>query len=84
MAKLTRAQKRDIESALHHVRRALNFVRRPDTVVAIQCRQATTTLHYTRPDGAVLYSIDKEIGSDLTGMEFAEKELLNMLERNAA
>lgn len=69
MSKLTNKQRQALEHALYHLERAHKFLMAPDTAVARRCRQASTTLHYTRADGAVLYEIAREIGSDLVGLE---------------
>ena len=69
MAQLTRKQQAAIENALHHLNRALKFIYSEDVAVARRGKIATTTLHYIRPnDGTSLYEINKDIGSDLTGL----------------
>ena len=81
MAKLTKSQRADIERALYHAQRAQRYIMRPDIVVASQCAQATTSLHYTRAncEGGALFPVAKECGSDLCGLADAIKGLEQML-----
>jgi hypothetical protein len=72
MAKLTRKQRAELLRALGHAERAYRYLHHPDVAVCIRRHMATTTLDYTRPgDGAVLYEITKNVGSDLVGLEDA-------------
>ncbi len=80
MAKFTKVQRRALEQALYHLKRGREYLKQTSVVVAVRSEHATTTLHYTRGDGAVLYPIDKQIGSDLAGFDFAERELRRLLE----
>lgn len=75
MANLTKKQRRAIEQALYHAKRAHKFLQQKDIAVGRLDTFASTTLHYTRSDGSTFYAIDKEIGSDLTGVQ-ASIELL--------
>ena len=68
MARLTKQQRTTLALAERHLTRALDFIMSERIAVARVERQATTTLHYVRPDGTALYSIAKDIGSDLTGL----------------
>ena len=69
MSKLTRKQKAVIHTALQHANRAKEYVFNPAVAVARRSNSATTTLHYARAsDGACLYEVTKEIGSDLCGL----------------
>ena len=79
MAKLTRKQVSRIGYALRNAERAHAYIMRADRAVAIKGGIATTTLHYTRADGAVLYEVDKQIGSDLCGLESCIAELKSFL-----
>lgn len=69
MAKLTRRQTQNLERILYHLQRADNYLSQPTLVVTKRCQAATTTLHFTRSDGQVLYEVNKEYGSDLTGLK---------------
>jgi hypothetical protein len=82
MARLTRKQTKSLEFALRHAVRALEYVMSPDVAIARKGGAATTTLHYTRADGAVLYEVCKDIGSDLTGLPTAVAELRTFLATN--
>lgn len=77
MAKLTRKQTEALQATLYHLKRAEKYIHDPLTAVTRRCSVATTTLHYTRADGSVLYEVDREIGSDLTGL----REGIRRLER---
>lgn len=79
MANLTRKQRRELEQVLYHMNRALVFISNESVAVACRDNMATTTLHYTRPDGACLYEIAKDIGSDLTGLPDAVRHLSRFL-----
>lgn len=81
---MTKKDRARIDRAIGHLTRAINFINDPRTAVAFKGGMATTTLHYTRADGAVLYEVSKEIGSDLTGLEMGRKELLDLLFTDAA
>lgn len=78
-AQITKATSRRLASALSHAERAYRFVGRLDIAVGTLNTPATTTLHYTRPDGSTFYSIDKHIGTDLCGLEFCIDELRSIL-----
>jgi len=69
MAALTKAQRNELERAYLHLQRARAFLFRADVAIAKRGTHATTTLHYTRADGATLYELTKEMGSDLTGLQ---------------
>jgi hypothetical protein len=79
MAKLTQKQVRELERAAGHLAAALDFIAKPDVVLARRRAQATTTLDYVRADGAVLTEMDKEIGSDFAMASTALSEILNFL-----
>lgn len=69
MAKLTRKQISELSQALHHARRAQQYIAGKDVVVARRGTRSTTTLDYVRAsDGAVLYEVAKDIGSGLCGL----------------
>lgn len=80
MAKLTKVQTRTLEHILGHLRRGQAYLDREDIAVALKNRPATTTLHFTRADGATLYEITKDIGSDLTGFRWAATMLEQFLQ----
>lgn len=79
MSKLTKKQRTAIEYALRNAERAFMFIQSGHIVVARKGGPATTTLHYARADGSTLYEIDKQIGSDLTGLENTIKALSDFL-----
>jgi len=79
MSKLTKLQRRAIERALYHAQRAQKYIADNRTAVARVDNTATTTLHYTRQDGRILYEVAKDIGSDLCGLPDAIRELEQLL-----
>lgn len=84
MAKLTQKQVRDIERAIQNAEAAWNYVMRADIAVARKGGTATTTLHYTRPDGSVLYEVQREYGSQLCRLGTAITDLRNFLDVHSA
>ena len=79
MAKLTRSARHELEAVLRNLQRGERYLFKPDTAIAVKGGVATTTLHYTRPDGAVLYEVVKEYGSDLCGIVTARERLEQIL-----
>lgn len=73
--RLTRAQRSHLEYALRNAERAKTFIQSPDIAVGRLGKVATTTLHFTRADGATFYAINKDVGSDLVGLDNAIKTL---------
>ena len=78
MAKLTKAQRASIERALYHANRANAYIMAPDLALCRRERFATTTLHYTRGDGAILYEVAKH-SSHLVGLPDAIRDLERIL-----
>lgn len=97
MAKLTRKQREHLEHVLTELRRGRDYVMREDVAVVRRRPSPTTTLSYSRPDlapeaaqalgvpecGDYLDVIDREIGSDLTGLHSALRSLVSFLETHA-
>lgn len=80
MPKLTKLQRSAIERALHHAERALKYIRQDHIAVGHLGNFASTTTHFVRAsDRKTFYPMDKEIGSDLCGLEMARDELRNLL-----
>ena len=82
MAKLTAAQIRSIETVLYHLKRANDYLAKDDVLLAVRKTMSTTTLDYTNPAGAVIYSVDKGIGSDIVGLQTGIGYLENFLTFN--
>jgi hypothetical protein len=77
--KLTRKQCASLESALQHFERAKRYLFAPETAVARRSH-GTTALDYIRPsDGKALYEVEREYGSDLTGLAMGIAELQAIL-----
>jgi hypothetical protein len=79
MAKLTKKQIRKIESALYHAKRARTYLYLDTTAVCRRSFGTTTEDYIRRKDGAALAEVAKEYGSDLCGIDFAIKELQDMV-----
>lgn len=83
MAKITKKQEDALWQIESHLSRAFAFIMEKDTVVAKSNKLATTVLHYTRKhDDSVIYSISKEYGSNLTGLEMGLGRLRRFLNDN--
>lgn len=83
MAKLTKAQASALRHILDHISRGQAFIMSERIAVARRADQATTTAHYVRAqDGACLYELDKEIGSELTLIHNAVEKLNSFIEVN--
>lgn len=77
--KLTKPARAELRRVLAHAERAADYLAREDVAIALRRDQATTTLDYQRPDGAVLTEVNKEYGSDLAGLSFAIEKLNRFL-----
>ena len=82
MAKLTAAQARAIETVLYHLNRAEAFLADDDVRVCRAKDMATTTLDFMLPDGKAASEINKDYGSDLTGLSMARQYLVNFYDMN--
>ena len=78
MTKLTKVLRLRIEYALRNAERAHRYIHDPKRALCIHLDMATTTLDYTRPDGAVLTEVAKH-SSDIVGLESAIAELRAIL-----
>jgi hypothetical protein len=83
MAKLTAAQERTIETVLHHLNRAQEYIMKDSTILAAKKSHATTTLDFLLPDGTPATQIAKDIGSDLAGLQMGIDYLKNFLKFHA-
>ena len=79
MAKLTRYQRSELESILYHAKRAQEYIQKPKIVIACEENYASTTLHFVRKAVMILYPLDKNIGSDITGLYDAVRLLERLL-----
>jgi hypothetical protein len=77
---MLKRDRRELELVVLDLKRALQYINRPETCVCRVGGPATTTLHMTRPmDGKVFYEVNKEIGSNLTGLAEGLRKLERML-----
>ena len=83
MGKIAKYQKKDLDSVLRNMNRAISFIEQERIAVCRRDTSATTTLHYTRDDGNILYEITKDDGSNLVGIRQARRELQLFQEQNA-
>jgi len=77
--KLTRKLQKRIEYALRNAERAEAYIMSKDVAVCRRESFASTTLHYTRADGGILYEVERAYGSDLTGLQSAIAELRSII-----
>lgn len=75
MATMTKKQIKQLEDIQKLLLRSQDFLMSDSIAVARTGNQATTSLHFVRPDGATLYPVDKEIGSDLALLHTAIAKL---------
>ncbi len=77
--KLTKQAREELRTVLYHFERAKDYLERNDVAIAHKSR-ATTTLHFTCAGFPyALYEVDKEIGSDLTGLAEGIKQLAQFI-----
>jgi hypothetical protein len=78
--RLTKAARTELRRVLYDAERAAEYLRSDDVVVARRKEQPTTTLDYVRhEDTTVLTEVNKEYGSDLTGLAAAIDRLASFL-----
>ena len=75
MATLSKRQRHDLEQVQALLMRVQNWLLSDGIAIARTGGVATTTLHYTRADGATLYPITKDIGCDLVLLGTAISDL---------
>jgi len=81
MAKLTKKQRNEIQSAIDYLTRGLSFLRSERIAVCRRKTVATTTLDYVNSQSqAVLYEIDTHIGSEICCFDHALTGLSRLLE----
>mgnify|MGYP001558688480 FL=1 len=54
MPKLTKSDRETLREALRHAERAQAYIMKPATAICGRSTVASTTLHYSRADGAAL------------------------------
>lgn len=82
MSKLTRKQNDRLVYTLRNLERASTYINGAEIAVARRDRLATTTLHYTRADGACLYEVERAYGSDLVGLQNGIEAIRALLKEN--
>ena len=76
---MSKKQRQQIANALGHLQRARTYLLKADTVICRRASFASTVLHLTRADGLTLYPVEKEYGSDLTGLDMGIDALERVL-----
>lgn len=72
--------RRELELVLLDLKRANDYLTKADVAICRKGGVATTTLHMERKlDGAVFYEVNKEIGSNITGVEEGIRKLERLL-----
>lgn len=88
MSKLSKKQIVALESVMRRLSMAEKYLMSDNIAVCRKGGMASTTEHYTRQDGTVLYEVNKHVGSELRQLREGMRELLNIisppLEREAA
>ena len=78
---MLKRDRRELELIMLDLKRAHDYIQSQRVAVCIIGGVATTTLHMTRPmDGAVFYEVNKQTGSQLTGLAEGMRKLERMLE----
>ena len=79
--KMSQKLRRELESILKNLDRGTAFIDRPTTHIAIATKSMATgsTDMYTNKEGAKVLCINKQAGSDLTGVHTAQYKLTNLL-----
>jgi hypothetical protein len=78
---MLKREEKQLWAILRHLQRGTDYLRSARVAVAERGQNdATTTQHYSRADGSTLYEIDREIGSDLTGIWEAQRLLIALLD----
>lgn len=78
--KLTNKVRRELELVILDLKRARDYLAKDTIAVCHKGGVATTTLHMTRKmDGAIFYEVNKELGSNLTGLCEGLRKLDRML-----
>lgn len=79
MAKLTQKQIGYLDMISRRLNDVEKFILSNEIAVCRKGGKATTSLHYSRDDGAVLYEINKRVGSQLSQLFEARRQLEHFL-----
>ena len=78
--KIPRKISRELELVLLDLKRARDFLSQSNIAICRTGGALTTTLHMQRKlDGAIFYEINKDIGSNLTGLAEGIRKIENLL-----
>jgi len=72
-------KQRELRTVLDSINTAITFIEQDRIAICTRDKFASTTLHYTRGDGSILYEINKEIGSQLVSLWAARRQLSTFL-----
>lgn len=77
---MLKRDRRELELIMLDLRRAADYLAKQDVAVCRVGGQVTTTLHMTRKmDGKIFYEVNKEVGSNLCGLQEGMRKLERML-----
>jgi hypothetical protein len=77
---MTKKKLRELENILQSLKRGQTFLKDERTLVCRKKSVATTTLDFKNEKGEVCVSVDKWIGSDLTGVDMGVESLAKFIE----
>lgn len=77
---MLKREQRRLERLYQHLLSAQKYILEERILVCVRARAATTTLHFTNPQGEICYSVDKEYGSPLAELHTAVSDLKAMLD----
>ena len=80
MAKLTKKDAAELIRIITQAERAQNYILSDRIAVCTRDRLASTTLHYSRADGASLFEVAKDIGSEFCLLSTAIRNLKQFVE----
>jgi len=78
MKTLTKQQAQQVQNALNHAKRAMMFIQQ-DRIVVCSNRPLSSNDNYINKDGDKLGIINKQYGSDLTGLGMCIEQLESIL-----
>ena len=77
--RLTNKAREELRRSLADMERGLAFLKSERNAFCRREEHATTTLHYTRADGAVLHEMNRDCGSELQLLEHGAERLAAFL-----
>lgn len=79
--KLTKQAVKELSRIIEHLNRAHSYIQGPDLAICHKGNYASTTDHYTRDkDKTTLLEVNKDYGSNITGLEMGLSHLKRFVE----